>query len=347
MRTLVPIAILFLGVSCLADTIRLRNGTELEGVIISEEADHYVAMVNVTKTIRDQRKIPKKDVLEIVAEKKDELAFEKIKGLLPTPDLLGPEEYERMIEDTADFLSKHSGSPLASEAKEILAELEKEKAVVSAGGVKFEGKLIPADERTKKAYTLDSLIVANTVRTEGDAGRRTAALRAWSELEKNFKTSRAFIDTKPYAISLMKSQLAAINKELATFDQRKKEREDGIARIPAKDRDRTQRILREQEQNYLSIIAAEKEAGIRWISLNPDHKEPMVQMQNLLEREIQRLEKLETSQLPDGDHAWEEAWELLQDSPTPEDGRAALAAARKGQLPPAYLEKLEALAPQK
>lgn len=346
MNTLIPLALLSLGVSCLADTIRLRDGKELEGVIISEEAEYYVAMVKVTKTIRDQRKIPKSQVLEIVAEKKDQLAFEKVRPQVPTPDLLGPEEYERLIENTKAFLTEHSGSPLVSDAKRILAELQKEDAEVRAGGIKFNGELIPASERAKKAYTLDSKIVANSVTTNGDAGRRTAALRAWTKLEKDFKTSRAFIDTKPYVIELMKTQMALIDKQLASFDRRMKEREDGIARIPAKDRERTERILREQSDNYLNIIASEKEAGIRWISLDPNHQEPMKRMRQLLERESQRLEKLSTSQLPDGDHAWEEAWSALQGSPTPEEARNALATARSGQLPKSYLEKLEALAPK-
>ena len=331
---------------CSADTIRLRNGTDLEGVIVSEESDHYVALVQVTKSIRDQRKIPKADVIEIVGVKKDEVAFEAIAKLTPTPDLLGYEEYERRIEDTEEFISAHSSSKLTRDAVKILAELEEEAKVVKAGGVKFDGKMIPAEEHAKKAFGLDAQIAASTVTTAGDAGNRTAALRAWSEFEQEFPTSRAFIDTKPYVIKLMKSQLAAIDSELATFDKRMKERADGIERIPTKDRARTEKMIQEKSDDYLRIIEAEKKAQIRWLSLDPYHKAPMTQMKSLLEREIKRLEGLSTSSLPDGDHAWEEAWTVLQGSPTTEEAKAAITKARAARLPKEYLDRLEAKVPQ-
>lgn len=331
---------------CSADTIRLRNGTELEGVIVSEESDHYVALVQVTKSIRDQRKIPKADVIEIVGVKKDEVAFEAIAKLTPTPDLLGYEEYERRIEDTEEFLATHSSSTLSRDAVKILATLEEEATVVKAGGVKFKGKMIPAEERAKKAFTLDSEIAASAVTTAGDAGNRTAALRAWSDFEKEFPTSRAFIDTKPYVVKLMKSQLAGVSKQLDTFDERTKERADGIERIPTKDRARTEKILQEQSDEYLRVIEAEKKAQIRWVTMDPYHKAPMTQMKSLLEREIKRLEALSTSQLPDGDHAWEEAWTTLHGSPTNEEAREAVSKARNARLPKEYVERLEAMLPK-
>lgn len=330
---------------CSADTIRLRNGTELEGIILSEDSDHYVALVQVTKTIRDQRKIPKGDVIEIVGVKKDEVAFEAIQKLTPTPDLLGPEEYERRIEDTEEFLTTHSASRLATDATKILAELEEEAKLVKAGGIKFKGTMIPADERAKKAYTLDSQIAASAVTTAGDAGNRTAALRAWDDFEQSFPTSRAFLDTKPYVIKVMKTQLAAIDGQLATLDKRLKDRADGIERIPNKDRARTEKILEEESASYRRLIENEKKAQIRWISLDPYHKEPMTQMKGQLEREIKRLTDLSTSSLPDGDHAWEEAWSTLHGAPTSEEAKAAITKARTARLPKEYMDRLEAMLP--
>lgn len=331
---------------CPADTIRLRNGTELEGIIVSEDNEHYVALVQVTKTIRDQRKIPKSDVIEIVGVKKDEVAFEAIQKLTPTPDLLGPEEYKRRIEDTEEFVTTHASSRLASDAIKILKELEEEAAVVKAGGIKFNGKIIPAEERAKKAYTLDSQIAASAVTTAGDAGNRTAALRAWSDFEKEFPTSRAFIETKPYVIKLMRSQLAAIDGQLATLDKRLKERADGIERIPSKDRARTKQILAEESAEYLRLIEQEKKAQIRWISLDPYHKAPMTQTKSLLEREIKRLTELDNSSLPDTDKAWEDAWTTLRAAPTAEEAKAAITETRTARLPQEYMDRLEAMLPE-
>lgn len=328
-----------------ADTIRLRNGTALEGKVISEDADSYQVLVQVTKSIRDQRKIPKADVLEIVAEKTDEVAFEKIKDLVPTPDLLDTAQYDKRVEAVEKFMSDHSGSKLLKEAGAMLKVLDAERKTVAEGGVKFDGAMIEPEDHRTQAYPIDSRIAAERVRRQGDSGDLVGALRAWDALEKEFGSSKAYIETIPYALKLMRTQLATVNRDLSSFDDRVKKRNDGIERIDASDRPRTERAIADETAAYLRRVDSEKKATLRWLSLHPFEKGPMDDAKRLLESEIKRLSSLDPSKVPDGDAAWTEAWKVLSGTPTPQEATAAISAANSARLPKAYIDLLSAKAP--
>ncbi len=351
MPTMKPTTLLlFSAFACLApaDTIRMRDGSELEGEVVSEKDDHYVVKVQVTKTIRDERKIPKTDVLEIVAEKKDALAFEEIKTLVPTPDLLTLQEYERRTAKVEGFMKEFSESRLLKSANALLKVLDDERKVVAEGGLKFEGKMIQASERAAHAYPLDAQIAASKVVAAGNAGDPTQALRAWTALESKFVASQAFLDTRSYAQKLMVAHLKSIDNSLATFDARMKEREAGLARIDERDRDRTKRAIAEQSAAYEAKLAKEKEENVKWPTLNPNHKEPMMVTKRLLETEIAKLEKLDPSKIPDGDKAWNDAWSVLTGGEVDrQTGTAAISAARSARLPSDYIALLEAKVPAK
>lgn len=348
MKSLLSLAAVPLLISVLhADTIRLRDGRELEGVVMSEEGDDYVVMVQVTKTIRDQRRIPKKDVLEIVGEKKDETAYEDLEDLVPAPDGLEVSDYDARISKLEDFAKEFPESSLIRKVEPMMKTLEEEREIVAAGGVKFEGKMLSAEERTSAAFTLDSRIVAAEMEDAIESGRRTDALRAWDRLQKEFPTSRAYRDSIPAIQKVMQRQLAAVNKELDTLDRRLEEQATNLERVPVKDRARAREAIEARATAYLRKVAQEEEAGERWISLDPFQKTQLSKVKSLLESELRRLENLDTLQLPDGDAAWSEAWATLSGSPSDEEAREAFSSAREARLPEKYLDMLEAKMPSK
>ncbi|MEP4079940.1 PTPDL family protein [Haloferula sp.] len=329
-----------------ADTIRMRNGIEYEGEILAEKDDHYVVKIQVTKSIRDERKIPKTEILEIVAEKKDKQAFEKIKTLVPTPDLLTRDQYDSRTEAVESFMAEFSKSGLLKKADELLKVLDAERSVVAAGGVKFEGKMIEGSDRAARAYPLDARIAASKVTRHGDDGNTTLALRAWSELETRFGTSQAYIDTIPYAQKMMTSHLKALDKNLASFDARLKKREDGLARIDERDRERTKRAIAEKDAAYERQIEEEKEKKIKWLSLDPYHKRTMTDTKRQLETALGKLERFDSSKVPNADDAWNDAWETLTGVTDRQAATAVVSAARAARLPKEYLDILEAKVPE-
>jgi len=343
-----PIAatLLLLAAGLHADTIRLSDGRELEGEILREDGDEYVVRVQVTATIRDERRIPKDQVVEIIEEKMDEAAFEAIASLTPTPDLLEVADYEQRIRQVEKFIEGHPDSPLIEQAEEVLKTLDEEVAIIRQGGLKFDGEMIEAEERARHAYAIDARIARRRVERLARAGNLVEALRAWERFSTDFRGSEAFTDSLPFARRLVGSQLARVSESLETFDQRVAERKAGLERIPPRDRDRTERILAEESAEYLARVQREKAAGVRWPSLDPYHKEPLETTREQLEDEQAKLNTLDPAKLPDTQQAWDEAWETLDNEPTPEAAREALEEAGRAGLPEDYLKQLEALAPE-
>lgn len=346
MKSITTLLAASLTCASLADTIRMRNGTEYEGEVVSEQDDHYVVKIQVTKSIRDERKIPKNEVLEIVAEKKDEVAYEKIKDLVPTPDLLTVEDYDTRISAVESFLRTYKDSSYVKDADKILEVLDAEQGELAKGGIKFEGKMIHASDRESRAYPLDARIAASRVTSLANAGDTIGALRAWSVLEDDYSSSTAYRETIPFALKLMQAQLSYVNRNLETIDQRIEKREDGLAQIPVRDRERSKQAIDEQTAAYEARIAKEKKDGVDWLTLDPYHKDPLNEAKRKLEQEIQKLRKLDPSSLPDGDEAWSEAWKTVNGAADRAATTNAIAAARSARLPAKYISMLEARAPK-
>lgn len=324
----------------------LKNGQRLQATIVSEQADHYVLMVQVTETIRDQRKIAKTEIQEIITDRPDQDRFEAIAELVPTPDGLDLADYDQRMTQIRDFVESFPSSGHLDEARRMLEILGDERTVVADGGIKFDGRMLSASEREASAYTLDSQMVAARIEEAAEANQRIAALRAWDELESQFPNSRACVETAPIVLRLMRQQQAAIDRSLGTLDQRLEERQKNLERVPIKDRRRVEAEIQRQASDYQRRVAAEKEAGIRWLQLNPFDKDSLTAAKRLLESEIRRLESTDWQQRPDGDQVWKETWATLNRSPNAMEARAALQAASQAGLGKLYLEKLEALVPK-
>lgn len=327
-----------------ADTIRLRNGTELEGTVISETADAYVALIQVTATIRDERTIPKSDVLEIVAVKKDEIRYEEIKSLVPTPDLLTVPNYEDRLAKVHAFLKEFPDSPLKGKVEAMAKTLAEEADAIEAGGIKFQGKIVPAESRAASAYTLDSEIAASKFTDMVEKRQLIPALRAWDELATGFPNSKAFLDNVPLAIRTLNTLAGQIDASLATFDEREQKRSSDLAAMSPSERARSAAALKDKADAYLTKVEQEKEDKQRWLSLDPEHKEPMTSVRSTIDQEARRLEALDTSITP-VDEAWADAWQTMHAKPTAEEARAAIQKARTSGVTEPYLKKLEKFAP--
>ena len=332
--------------SAAADTFELKDGTTLEGVILSEDGSDYIIEVQVTKSIRDERRVPKADVVKQIAEKKDETAFEEIAKLLPTPDLLNDAGYASRVKKVRNFIKEYPKSPKNLEARKMLDKLDAERAAVAAGGVKFKGKMISAEERAPKAYALDASIIAAEINAAAEAGEYLSALRAWTKLESGYKGSSAYPETIPVIQKVMNSHLAAVKTALAGYDARVKERADNLAGMDVGSRTRSEQAIADVEDEYLSRLAKEKADGIKWFSLNLYQKQPLDDTQRALESELRRLDNANLSYLPKTEQAYEDAYaEVTREGVTKQEFDTALSKARSASVPQAYLDLLTAAGP--
>jgi hypothetical protein len=340
---LLTLCLAALALPAAADTFILKDGTKLEGRIISEEGDDYLLEVQVTASIKDERTVPKAEVEEIVAEKLDEKAFAGLPDLVPTPDLLTAAEYERRTRLVSKFLADHPKSPHAKEAAEILATLETEAAAVEAGGVKLGGKIIAASEYQGDAYDIDASVLAAKVREHIAKSEWLPALRAFEELSVDFQSSAAFAELLPVVRQVIERHQAQVTLTLDGFEARAAERKAGLERMSGSNRTTTEQALAEEAAVIESRFQEEKKNKQKWITPHPAHKASLQESAKTAQQELRRIDGIRPPATPiNPGEIYRNAWSTIH-NPEAETSQvnAALSSARNARLPGRYLVLLE------
>ena len=175
--------------SITADTILLKSGKKYEGKVISQDDKSYLVEVYVTKSIKDERRIPKDLVREIIPQAKDAKDFEIVKNLVPTPDRLDANAYAPRIKTAQEFLTKFPKSKHSKLVKTIIQTLEKEHHAISKGGIKLGGQLISAADLEANAYDIHARILLLDMKSHASNGNYQQALRKWETLQNTYSKS--------------------------------------------------------------------------------------------------------------------------------------------------------------
>lgn len=327
-----------------ADTFVLKNGERLDATILKETADSYVLDVKLTKSIRDEKTVAKADVAEIIPEKTDEVAFESLKGLVPAQDLLPADEYTRRIALIGKFTKANPKSPLIAEAETMLATLKEELTAISAGGVKLEGKIIPADEYAKDSYDLDARIIEKRVREAAARGDLVSAMRGIDRLQNDFKLTasrRALIPLKAQILSAYKAQ---VDELLATLDARTQERNVGLGRMAADARANAERAHAEELAAVKASSGSDKDNKQRWGSIHPFDKESLEQAQEAIEDE---MEDTIDDNGKDAGRVYRNIYRIIGEQSDPEVLRDTVSKADEYDIPAKYTDKLKEAAKAK
>jgi TolA-binding protein len=149
--------ILFLatGLPLRADTLKLKDGTVLEGEITSEDKSAVSIYLEFSHgTITQTRRINKAEIVEIIRwtpEQKEnwrmQRDYERLQAYrLNAKDSYLMESYDQTIGAFQKFLSDHPDSPYTSNVTARIAEWKAERTLVSAGNIKFRGRWSPTAE---------------------------------------------------------------------------------------------------------------------------------------------------------------------------------------------------------
>jgi hypothetical protein len=267
--SIVAFLILANSFTCLADTFVLKDGSSINAKITSETAENYVLEVSVTKNIKDERILPKASVFKIIAEKMDETAFEKIEKLIPTPDLLSKDQYQKRIAEAEKFIAEYKSSTRAINAKRVLETLKVEAEQISKGGIKYQGKIITAAEYEANAYELDAEMLANKIQADLTAGQILPALRAFTKLDAEYIGTNAWRGILPMIKQAMQTQGAQAQQLSNTFEKRSEERQMNLQQMSAENRRVTGGAIAEEQAEFEMNYKKEKEAGVKWPTMSP------------------------------------------------------------------------------
>ena len=147
---------LLAGLCVRADTVKLKDGTTLDGEIESEDSSSVAILLEFANgTITQTRHIDRKDIARITrwtpeqrARRETEREYEALQKYQLNPATsYQPEYYDEVISNVfRAFLAKHADSPFTSNVTERIVEWKAERDLVAAGNVKFVGRWSPAAE---------------------------------------------------------------------------------------------------------------------------------------------------------------------------------------------------------
>jgi hypothetical protein len=329
-----------------ADIFKMKDGSTLEGTIVSQEGDSYVLDVQITKSIKDTRTVAKADVLKIERDEPDAKAFEALKNLVPPPDFMTADECMIRMAALEKFLKAYPGGSNSKRAKEMLETLKAESKLLAAGGIRFNGEMLTAAEYQANAYDLDARVQEVKIRRLIEEGRNLAALRAFSEFDQKFRSSTAYAGVVSAIKPVIQAQLGEARQTLATFDERVKQRQAGLQQMSASDRPVTESAIAEENAAMEAAFAAEKAAKVTWPTTNPFHKASLEETVRFGQAELTRLAAPAVPSGVDGGRAYREAYQAVHQGTLPA-ATAALAAAKAALVSPVYLAPLEELAKAK
>ncbi|HSP43001.1 MAG TPA: PTPDL family protein [Luteolibacter sp.] len=341
---LIPLAIALLALAphVMAETLVLKDGTEIEGTILRETDDSYVVEVPFSRSIKEERVVPKDQVARIRRAQPDLVAFEAIEELVPAPDMLDAAGYGRRIESIENFLKQHRQSAKYGDAKKMLGVLKSEANEIHAGGIKLGGRIIPAEEYRANRLEIDARIEESRIRALIDEGDLLSALRKFSSFEADFRGTEPYHDLLSLIQRAIRSHLAQTEAMLAAHDKRVAEREAGLQRMAMEERRITQGAIEEENRALEARFKAEKDARIGWVTVDPYFKPAMTETLNFGRRELDRLSAAASATTPDLGELYREALKKVRSGA--DDAKASIDKARTARMPEKYLAILQAAA---
>ncbi|RYD46987.1 MAG: hypothetical protein EOP85_06335 [Verrucomicrobiaceae bacterium] len=326
----------------MADTFTLKDGTTLEATILKEDPESYYLEVQVTKSIKDERTVPKADVVKVTRERLDLKAFEPIAKLSPAPDFLKEADYTARINTVEKFLKAYPSSTKAKDAAAIAEKLKVERQELASGGIKIGGKIVSKQEYQANAYDFDSRMQEAKIRALIAERQMVPALRLFSEFDKEYRTSLAYGELVPLIKQVIQAHLNEAQEQLASLDARVKERQIGIQRMSSEQRATTEAAIKEQDDGIAAAFKAEKDAKILWVTPSPFNKASLEEAVKYSQTELTRISAVKTGLDMDGGRAFRELYNAVHSDANAAAVAAAVTAAKTALVPVRYITPLEA-----
>ena len=316
MKILTTSLIAALSLPVAADIFTMKDGTTIDGTILETTAEEFKLEVNVTKSIKEQRTIKRADVVErkrVRVNEADAIFEEKIAGLTPAPPFLDLAEYDSRIKTIKDFLKDHKLTSSGSKAAPMLEELEAEREVIAAGGIKIsmepEG-LIKGEDRAKDAIGIAAAIEATKFKNLVERRSYLAALRQYEVLEKSYLGTAAHREALPLMSRLVNTYATLLEREMPSAMKRKESFMMTLERLPATDKQRAM-DAEEQRMNTLEAIRVrEDEENQRWRTVDVQSVDSLEDTIGALEAESDRLAALdkEIAEMDDVAELYRKGW---------------------------------------
>lgn len=309
MQKLLLLSLLLLPFSTVrADSIELKDGTKIEGQILSVTPEAVLIEVQTSPTIREEKSYPRAAVAKIQRAGQDDIAFEEIAQITAPGTADDPSVYDALLEPVRTFMKNYAYSKHMPEARKLAATLESERGRLDKGEVKVDGEWIAADASPADRTELGGRVQLSKMKS---ATEPTAALAAFEALEKNHNTSSSYPEAVSLALASIEKLRTNLVRARADLDRRTREQEQGLKLASEDRRLQIEAGLAQEKAAVQAQIDRVKQSGGKWPPLLPDAK-VLDDLSKLADSEEARLSKIDTAKLSDAVEAAHTAKQQLE-----------------------------------
>jgi tetratricopeptide (TPR) repeat protein len=221
------------GIPAGADTVKLKDGTVLEGDITAEDGTTLSIYLEFSNgTITQTRQINKTDIARIIRwtpEQRAQHDYERLQRYqLSSNDSFQVEYYDQIIDGVfRKFLTQHPHSPLASNVTERIMEWKAERNLVAAGNVKFHGRWSPIEEAAAAIQREHGQRLLQDARSLISHGRFESAIQQLQQVVHMNGQPELVSQAKPLlasacqmAATLLEQQRQQLEKDVSSAQQR-------------------------------------------------------------------------------------------------------------------------------
>lgn len=286
-----------------ADIVTLKNGEKIEGKILEKTADSIRIEYHLTPKIKDTKTIPTANIESIKVQTPSEVEFEErgLRKLLPTPDLMTAGEYEAIIQDKLrTFTGKYPGTPETAEVEKIIEELSKEKARVSAGELKVEGKWLDVAAVKRDTYNIEAYRLRMEMKekaAEIKDDRYINALREFEKLREQYPASLQYVEAIPEAVQIMNTYEKQLTVMITEQPVLAEKRAAGLRSLQGNDLQITKASVDQEERSYKARYDEQVKSKLKWRDIYKYDKKGLMDAQTTLLASLQELQGIDLAAL--------------------------------------------------
>ena len=289
------------------ESIELRDGTKIEGKILSVNTETVLIEVQTSPAIREEMSYPRSDVAKIQRASQDDVAYAEVAALSVPSTADNPAVYDAPLERVRSFMKNYAYSKNMPEARKLAATLEADRARLVAGEIKLGGVWVAADASPAERTELGGRVQLAKMKESSDP---VAAMTAFEVLEKDHNTSSAY----PDSVKVARDSLAKLRAELvrarADLERRTRDQEQGLKLASEDRRLQIEQGIAQEKSAIQAQIERVKQSGSKWVPVLSDTK-VLDDLSSLVESEEARLSKIDTATLAAGATAVSEAQRQL------------------------------------
>jgi hypothetical protein len=280
--------------AAMADTIKLKNGSVLEGTITEETADSVTIEVE-EKGIKDWPKVKRSDIAEMKKATPDEKeAADLIAKLKPTPDMMPAAEYEKRIKTQIQpWLDKNKASKKKPEVEELLKLYNEELTKVKAGDFKLRSQWITAEEAKWNEYNINARKLRSKFEELVKAKKPVEAYSVFANMEV---TGAASVDFPPVLEAVKKAlpnMEAAIARAIEEYPALAEDRKKLLGQQTGEKKKEMDAVIKAEVNEFRLKSAAEKKLKIPVPSFYPYDLKSIQTSMEALKKEAARLNAID------------------------------------------------------